>query len=576
MQEYTIPNVITFTEWQGLKQYGDLTKGFQKFNPEDLDEICVFYDADMNFLDYIERRKVEDIYPAFVLLPRFFWEQHEDTIPDEFMPGLQMQERLKELKESYREYWVSLQNNAVSGNHPMKCDAEPRPEQVEPADFLLNEMQEHHKLRGVFQAPPGAGKTYLAIKTLSNIRAKGLIVVPNEVLADQWKDAILQFTDLKDEDIGMIQGSDISKIEEAVNKPVSIVKIQSLFSQIKRNNLNELQKLYRYMDVVIYDECHNSGAATSYAKTSSMFMTPNVLGLSATPYRIGLNDYLLKTAIGETIYVLDHNNLTPDIEIHNVYVEFSPGEINRLRTIGADYIMYLGMFGSMMKTKKQYFQYLADVVAWNFSQGHNIVVLFPTIALMENLRDQVIERHPELSEEILLLKGKTKTDSLEMVKEERKLLMQDYKVFKLEQDIKVKAKEIKRKESNILVKEYRVKLDERVEYLKVHALDLYKSKVKEAGIITSNYNLLSAGFDKPQLSNIIFGGPPRVGKISVIQSIGRITRAYEGKLNPLAQYFIPGHFLESHKSTGIILNKNIKVQYPDAKFNYIGFKKEQQ
>jgi hypothetical protein len=75
------------------------------------------------------------------------------------------------------------------------------------------------------------------------------------------------------------------------------------------------------------------------------------------------------------------------------------------------------------------------------------------------------------------------------------------------------------------------------------------------------------------MSNIIFGGAPRIGKISVIQSIGRITRLHEGKNNPLVQYFIPSKFLDIQKSTGVILNRNIRVQYPDAKFKYIGFEK---
>jgi len=573
-QEWTIPNLVTFDQWLFLKHHGRLTEGFSKFQAEDIDEICVYYDEDKNFLDYLERRKVEDLTPAFVLLPRFFWETHKDTIPEEFKNGLDMQGRLDELNQSYRDYWVSLQNNAVSGNHPLVCNAVPRPEQEEPLAFLLDRIQEKHSLRGVLQAAPGAGKTFMSIKFISSIRAKALIVVPNEVLADQWVEAITQFTDIKKEEIGMIQGSDLDKIEPEVDKKVSIVKIQSLYSQIKRNPIHVLQGLYRYMDLIIYDECHNSGAATSYAKTSSIFMTPNVLGLSATPYRVGLNDYLLRTSIGETIYAMQHQNLVPDVEIHNVYIEFSPGELNRLRTIGQDYIMYLGMLGAMMKTKKIYFEYLADVVAWNFSQGHNIVVLFPTIALMENLKEQVVLRHPHLTEEILLLKGKTKTDSLEMVKIERKILMEEYKQFKIEKDQRVKNKELKRKDANVIIKERRAEIDQKIAYLKEHALDLYKEKVRKAGIITSNYNLLSAGFDKPQLSNIIFGGPPRVGKISVIQSLGRVTRILEGKNKPLAQYFIPGIFFDAHKSTGIILNKNIKVQYPEAQFKYFGFKKE--
>ncbi len=193
--------------------------------------------------------------------------------------------------------------------------------------------------------------------------------------------------------------------------------------------------------------------------------------------------------------------------------------------------------------------------------------------MQEKLLESIQTRHPDIAESILLLKGKTKQDSLELVKTERKLLMTEFKEFKEELNVEVKAKKIKRKEANDLTKERRSKIDSQIEFLKDHSLDLYKTKIKEAPVIVSNYNLLSAGFDKANLSNIIFGGAPRIGKISVIQSIGRITRKFEDKNHPLVQYFIPSKFIEYQKSTGIILSKNIRVQYTDAKFKYIGFEK---
>ena len=568
-----IANLISFQQWQTLKQYGNLTKGQSQFKEEELDEIVVFYDDNMNYLDYLSRKEIENIIPAFVLVPRFFWETHHENLPVEFIPGMKVQERLEILRNETNQHWIAMTNRVLyEPDKPFNTSMVPRPEQVPVLDFFMDKMQQQHNIRGVLQAPPGSGKTAMTIELMSRYKAKALIVVPNEVLSDQWQDAILQFTDLNQENIGVIQGSEIDKIQaQMIGGDIFIVKIQSLYSQVKRNDIRELQKLYRDIDVVVYDECHNSGAATGYAKTSSIFMTPNILGLSATPYRVGLNDYLLRTSIGETIFKLEHNNLDPEIEIHNVWTEFRPKELQKLGSVAGEYTMLLAIFNAMMKGKDQYFEYLADVVAWNHSQGHNIVVLFATIALMEKLQKNIQERHPGTADKVLLLKGKTKTDALDLVKIERKRIMQEYKEYKAQLDIKVKNKELKRKEANVKIKEMRAKIDQDIEFLKEHSLDVYKARVKESEIIISNYNLLSAGFDKPQLSNIIFGGAPRVGKISVIQSIGRITRKHEGKLTPLVQYFIPSTYFNFQKSTGVILNRNIKVQYPDAKFKYIGF-----
>ncbi len=572
--EIPFPNVITFQQWQTLKQYGNITRGVHNFSPEDLDQLVVFFDNKMEYIDYLERVKVENITPGFVLLPRFFWEHQRDLLPEDFLPGMKIPERVQ-LLNTTREYWANLESRALAGTDLYKLEVEPREEQKPVLNFFQERMQNKHRIRGILQAPPGTGKTIMSISIAGYYRARTLVVVPNEVLADQWTAAIMSATDLKEDQIGILQGSDLDKLEKVLfdkNKKIFIVKIQSLFSQVKHNHIYQLQQFYKYIDLVIYDECHNTGSATSYAKTSSLFLTPNILGLSATPYRVGLNEYLLKTSIGDVIYKLEHNNLTPNIEIHNVWTDFTEKESSRLASMMGDYVMFLGIFNSMMKGKNQYFEYLADVVNYNISLGHNIVVLFPTIFMQEKLQHYIQVRHPEISPGVLLLKGKTKQDSLELVKEERKKIMNEFKDYKQLLDDRVKAKEIKRKEAQALIKERRKEIDARVEFLKDHALDLYQKAISSAQVIVSNYNLLSAGFDKAELSNIIFGGAPRIGKVSVIQSIGRITRKHESKNHPLVQYFIPSKFLEMQKSTGVILNKNIRVQYPDAEFKYIGFR----
>ncbi len=574
--EIPIANVINFNQWVTLRQYGNITKGVSGFIDEELDELAVFYDSDMKFIDYIERRKVEDIVPAFVLLPRFFWENHIDSLPLDFIPGMKVKERLQILNYNAGDYWTNLQNRALTEEDILHCDATPREEQKPALDFLMEHIQKNHKIRGIFQAAPGFGKTASSIILASQLRAKTLVIVPNTVLQDQWVEAIVDFTDLTEDDIGIIQGSDIQDIEKEIqDKAICVVKIQSLYSQIKHNHIASLQQMYRHIDLILYDEVHGSGGANNYSKTSSIFLTGNILGLTATPYRTKINEYMLRTSIGDVIYKAEHQNLVPDIEIHNVWTEFTEKENTRLNSMRGDYVMMLGVFNSLMRTKYAYFEYLADVVAWNVSNDYNVVVLFPTIIMQELLLTNIERRHPGIVHEVLLLKGKTKQDSLEMVKEERKIIMQDYKEYKETLDVRVKSKEIKRKEATELGKERRKSIDERIGFLKEHALDLYKRKIKEAGVIVSNYNLLSAGFDKPEMSNIIFGGAPRIGKISVIQSIGRITRIHEGKKQPLVQYFVPSKFMELQKSTGIILQKNIRVQYPDAKFKYIGFQDKQ-
>ena len=560
----TPANMITYNQWQSIKQYGNINKLFPKFFKDELDESVLFYDKDLRYIDYIERSKVETIIPHTVVLPRFFWRNHSETIPDEFIPGLDINKRLISL-ETTEEYLTKIKE-FPSG---VVCDSEPRKEQIPALDHFKNEFN-NGKLNGILQAAPGVGKTFMTIFMASEFQMNTLIIVPNEVLASQWQEAILNFTNLKEEEIGIIQGSDLNLNRDQTNKKISIVKIQSLFSQLKHNTFNELQEYYNNKSLIVFDEVHTSGGATSYAKTSSIFRTPFILGLTATPYRTGVNDYLLKVGIGDISFEVQHQNLVPDVEIHKIYVPETEYEANRIRSLSYDYNMCLGVMNSFMNTKDDYFRYLADVIQFNYNNNHNIVVLLPTIKLMEKLKEVTLLRYPNLTKDVLILKGKTKEDMQIMVKEQRKILMGQYKLFKETLDLKVKSKESSRKEVNVLIKQRRQEIDLEVEELKRNSFDLYKKITKEAKIVISNPNLLSAGYDDPKLSNLIIAGTPRIGAIPVIQSIGRITRIYPNKQQPLVQYFIPSPFYNINDKVNIILTNNIKKQYPTAQIKYIG------
>ena len=56
---------------------------------------------------------------------------------------------------------------------------------------------------GILLAPTAFGKTILAISLMSKIKGNTLILVDKLTLIDQWKEKILTFTDLKEEDENM-------------------------------------------------------------------------------------------------------------------------------------------------------------------------------------------------------------------------------------------------------------------------------------------------------------------------------------------------------------------------------------
>ena len=95
--------------------------------------------------------------------------------------------------------------------------------------------------------------------------------------------------------------------------------------------------------------------------------------------------------------------------------------------------------------------------------------------------------------------------------------------------------------------------------------------MKTKNPLTSNFKMLSAGYDDEELSSAIFGSP-LIGKVGVIQTLGRITRTCETKnQNVVAHFIFTKIFIEFYGNMIFALTNNIKVQYPTAKFNYEGF-----
>jgi len=553
-------SLITFQEYISIKQYGNLDKDYPKVS-EFLDNACVFYDSNQEFFDWFKVREFEHKDPAYVLVPKFFWEFHKN-IPD----------MIHVESDPLKNYFAGVQDHPVfQPADAFECPATPREEQVPLIEKITKEFQSTQRVNGIISAAPGFGKTFISIKLSALLNLKTLIIIPNEILSDQWIQAIINFTGLSKEDIGLIEGSEIKDIRNGLDKKITLIKVQSLYSQLKRIQPNNLKELYKNIGLVFYDECHTSGAAEGYAKTSSIFTTNNIIGLSATPYRIGLNDYLMQVSIGGILYRSEHKNLIPDCELYKLNIEFTDNEIKKLVSVSGDFVMFNSFFTMFLANKQPYFDYLADWVYYNQKQGHKTVVLFSTNKMVKKLHETFIKKYPDYDKETtLVLTGKTKKDVADLVSKERKRIMQEYKAFRETQDQRVKNKEIKRKEANLIIKEERKRIDSLIEDIKNNAYNLYNQKKDAADIIFSNYILLSAGFDKPELSNIIYGSP-RIGKVSVIQSLGRITRIYEGKKQPLAQFMLPEVYLRFQKSAPVILINNIRIEYDTARIKKFYF-----
>ena len=123
---------------------------------------------------------------------------------------------------------------------------------------------------GVLEAPPGAGKTVMALKIIACRRQPTLVVVHTKELMYQWLERASHFTGLEASSIGLI-GDGQSRIGERLTIGI-INSLAKCASELKH-----------HIGHLVVDECHHLPART-FSETLSVFDSAFMLGLSATPY----------------------------------------------------------------------------------------------------------------------------------------------------------------------------------------------------------------------------------------------------------------------------------------------------
>jgi superfamily II DNA or RNA helicase len=145
---------------------------------------------------------------------------------------------------------------------------------------------------GVIVAPPGSGKTIIALKIIANKQQPALIVVHRKQLMEQWMERIQTFLGISKNEIGKI-GQGKSKI----GKKLTVATIQTLGKEL--NNKDQC-KITDVFGTIIIDECHHI-PAESYRNTIAKMSSYYLYGLTATPFRKYNDGKLIFIHLGEVI-----------------------------------------------------------------------------------------------------------------------------------------------------------------------------------------------------------------------------------------------------------------------------------
>jgi len=148
---------------------------------------------------------------------------------------------------------------------------------------------------GILVAPPGSGKTIIAIELITRLKQPSLILVHKKQIFNQWVERVENFLSIPKREIGQI-GSN----KKNIGDKITIAMVQTL------NRMEDLKKLSDKIGMIIVDECHHI-PARMFRNVITNFNPYYLYGLTATPERKNNDAKLIFIYLGDILHTIDRN-----------------------------------------------------------------------------------------------------------------------------------------------------------------------------------------------------------------------------------------------------------------------------
>ena len=261
------------------------------------------------------------------------------------------------------------------------------PEQQQIILPFIQQYSVSNTMTGTLKARPGAGKTVMGIYLATILKYKTLIMLNNTALTQQWIDAVLNFTTCTEDDIGLIQGNTFN----VENKKIIIGMVQTFCSRVQKEDVSEFYDKIKQIGIgfCLFDECHHSISGPKYALSSLLINTTNIVGLSATPYHVGLQEFLMTGTVGNILSDTKNYDIKPKVNIVKFNSYIDQKIVNSIYKVG-DMLKQRAKYNAVIADSERYMNLLLALNNELLTKGHRIINIVFTKKQVQKISDYLL------------------------------------------------------------------------------------------------------------------------------------------------------------------------------------------
>ena len=232
---------------------------------------------------------------------------------------------------------------------------------------------------GCLDVDPGKGKTVMALKIMSILKTKTLVVVHKTFLVNQWLERIQQF--LPDARVGRIQGQEV----DIENKDIVIGMLQSLSMKDYDDST------FSDFGLTVFDECHHMSAEV-FCRCMIKITTRYTLGLSGTMTRKDGLTKVFKMFLGDIIHK-EKSEQRHNVIVKGIQYYIADNEFNEVETDYRGNPKFSTMISKLCNYGRRS-DFILDVLRRELEQNESqqVMILAHNKSLLTYLHDAIQHR----------------------------------------------------------------------------------------------------------------------------------------------------------------------------------------